>query len=158
MSSCPKMLKVVKSTTYAWCLAPIVALLLFSTVGHALTPPIPSAELQKAADLIVRGEVLAVTCAPLAVEKNNCSTVTWYTATVRVDKIQKGKIKARQIPVVFRNVQFTKGCVGDADHVSRVGEQATYYLRALSDGTWKPLNWSAVVATQDGKGALPRCQ
>ncbi len=136
----------------------VVMLLLVSGSSWALTPPIEREDLFKQADLVIKGEVEAVKCAPEGYEQNGCRTVTWYEAIVHVNTVKKGRWPGKTIPIRFRDIQYVKGCVGDADHMSRIGERAFYYLISRGDGSWAPINWSAVDVKWKGQGPLPLCR
>lgn len=136
----------------------VVMLVVMSASAWSLTPPIDSETLYKEADLVIRGEVVDVKCAPGGYEQNRCRTVTSYEAIVHVNTVERGRWPGKTIPVRFRDIQYVKGCVGDADHVSRIGEHAFYYLISRGDGTWAPINWSAVDVKWPGQGPLPFCQ
>lgn len=144
MSGCTKMLAVL--------------ILLISAHALALTPPIEQVDLQKQADLIVKGEIVAIKCAPQGYGQNHCATWDWYVATLDVNTVRKGKWPGRSIPILFRDLQFVKGCVGDADHVHHVGERGFYYLISRGDGNWSLINWSAVEVKRQGEGPLPMCR
>lgn len=136
----------------------VVMIFLMSGSSWALTPPIEVDELFKQADLVIRGEVVGVKCAPEGYEQSRCKTVSWYEAIVHVNTVKKGRWPGKTIFVRFRDIQYLKGCVGDADHVSRIGERGYYYLISRGDGTWAPINWSAVVVKWPGEGPLPLCR
>lgn len=136
----------------------VTLMLLISMPAWALTPPIEEADLMKQADLVIKGEVRDIQCAPQGFEQNACATTTWYIATLEVNTVKKGRWPGRTIPILFRDLRFLKGCVGDADHVHRVGERGFYYLISRGDGHWAPINWSAVIVKHPGEGPLPFCQ
>ncbi len=144
MHRCPKMF--------------VLLMLLLSMPAWALTPPIDETDLMKQADLAIKGQVIGIKCAPQGFEQSTCATTNWYIATMEVNTVKKGRWPGRTIPILFRDVRFLKGCVGDADHVHRVGERGFYYLVSRGDGNWAPINWSAVIVNHPGEGPLPFCQ
>lgn len=135
-----------------------VLIALASVRGFALTPPIEPADLLHQADLIVKGEVTDIQCAPQGYEQNRCATWDWYLATLQVNTVKKGKWPGRTLPILFRDVHFVKGCVGDSDHIHHLGERGFYYLVSRGDGNWALVNWSAVDVKRRGEGPLPLCR
>lgn len=136
----------------------IALMVLFTTSAWALTPPIEPGDLMKQADLVIKGEVTDIKCAPNAFEQNANATITHYIATVQVNTVKKGRWPGRTIPVRFREVRYVRGYVGDADHIFRVGERGYYYLISRGDGDWWPINWSAAIVKHHGEGPLPFCK
>lgn len=136
----------------------VTFLILMVSPVWALTPPIEDADLLRQADLVVKGEVVNITCAPQGFEQSNCATTTWYLANLKVNTVKKGRWPGRTIPILFRDVRFVKGCVGDADHVHRVGERGHYYLVSRGDGNWSLISWSAAHIKKAGAGPLPLCR
>lgn len=147
MSCCPKVF-----------VAVLGVILLSSVCGETLTPPIEMPELKRGADLIVKGEITDVSCAPRGYEQSEHATWTWYVATLTINTLKKGKWPGKTIPILFSSVRYVRGYVGDADHIHHVGERGFYYLVSRGDGYWAPMNWSAVEVKRRGSGPLPACR
>jgi hypothetical protein len=136
----------------------ILLMLVISAPAWALTPPIEEKELVNQADLVVRGEITDIRCAPNAFEQGAHATTTHYIATLDVNTVKKGRWPGRTIPILFWDVHYVRGYVGDADHVFRVGERGLYYLVSRDDGHWALINWSAAFVKRHGDGPLPTCR
>lgn len=137
----------------------VMAMMLAVAVsGDAMTPPIEKEDLRNQSDLIVRGQIVDVQCAPQGYEQSRCATWTWYVATLEINTLKKGRWPGRKVPIVFKDIRYVHGCTGDADHIHHVGERGFYYLVSRGDGNWAPVNWSAVDVKHAGSGPLPSCR
>ncbi len=135
----------------------VLLIMLVSVPAWALTPPIEERELMREADLVVKGEITGIRCAPDAFEQSGHATTIHYIATLDVNTVKKGRWPGRKISVLFWDVHYVKGYVGDADHVFHVGERGLYYLVSRGDGHWALINWSAAFVKRRGDGPLPAC-
>lgn len=124
----------------------------------AMTPPISQSDLKREADLIVRGQIVDIQCAPQGFEQTQRATWTWYIATLEVNTLKKGRWPGKRIPILFKDIAYVHGATGDADHIHHVGERGFYYLVSRGDGNWAPINWSAVDVKHPGAGPLPACR
>lgn len=136
----------------------LTMLIAMSISAWAMTPPIPQNELKREADLIVKGTIVDIQCAPQGYEQTNRATWTWYIATLEVNTLKKGRWPGKRIPILFKDTHYVHGATGDADHIHQVGERGFYYLVSRGDGNWAPVNWSAVEVKHPGAGPLPRCR
>ncbi|MBI2346853.1 MAG: hypothetical protein HYV03_08295 [Deltaproteobacteria bacterium] len=148
-----------KTTASSLC---AILLVLLALPLAALTPPWDAKELTNAADLVAEGTIGAPVQCLGRVEKlphaERFKFMVPFTVRKIVRERVKGRVKAGEtFPLYFHHTVYKPGATGDQDRSHFPGEEGTYYLQRLEDGTWHQVHWSGAVLTKEGNGALPKC-
>ena len=108
----------------------------------ALTPPLGLEELERAANTIITGRVRNIVETG-RVEESNCWHRVEKVAWVKVYEYLKDSGSTdKEINIYFWDTRFKDGCVGSADHVHTVGEEATFYLSCKYVTECRLVHWN----------------
>ncbi len=137
----------------------IGAVFLLSRLSFALTPPWSPETLVKESDLVVEGEVGQPVICLGRIDQNKCFDTLKFSVPLKVNRVIKGAVKKGEtVKTTFFYYDYGKSdCVGDQAAVLHSGDQGTFYLKKLEDGTFSPVHWSGAQVKVHGAGSLPKC-